>query len=348
MNYRRKFNDTWMLLVLAAVIGFHGCAKHDPEEARSMVQIQKEEGFPVTLEKVTPQDFSRFLSFTGRFDGEMETTIGAMIGGRIDKIHYHPGDVVKKDAVVIEFPEDSPASQYQQAQTAYELSKKNYERMKTLFDKGEISRAQFDGVQTKYEVDKRNYETMHDMLKLDAPYDGTITEVMVREGDNVKDKTPLFTIAKLDKMKIRIWLSEKERSQIKKGMRAEAAVNDKRLMGTITELSMSVNPMKQAFYADLSFDNSHLDILPGTTADVWVYTYEKKNAISVPRNLVLRDGDQAYVFKARDGTARKQTITLGSENGINYEILSGLSAGDSLIIKGVARLEDGFKINIVK
>ena len=325
-----------------------GCSGEEKEESRSIEQIQKEEGFPVTLQQVTTKSFVKYLTFFGKFSGFKETVVGSMIGGRIERINFRPGDYVKKNDVVIQFPEDSPASQYEQAKSAYENSKKTFERMKALYEKGEIAQAQFDGVETQFMVSKRNYETMKDMLKLDAPYNGTITEIMVHEGDNVKEKTPLFTIADLNKMKIRIWLSDTERMQIKIGMKAIASVEGKSFEGKVSELSLSVNQATQSFYADLIFDNAKKEILAGTTADLKIITHESNNAITLPRNLVKTDKEKKYVFTADNDKARKTFVKILNENSTDYEISEGLKSGDLIIVKGEARLNDGSKIKVVK
>jgi len=337
-----------VFITVSAFILLAGCSDDEKSGSKSMEQIQKEEGIPVRVETVKPQRFEKFLTFFGKFRGIKETTIGAMIGGRIEKINVRPGDYVKKDQVIIEFPEDAPASKYQQSKAAYENSKKTYERMKALYEKGEISQAQFDGAETRYLVDKRNYETMKDMLHLDAPYDGVITEVMVHEGDNVKDKTQLFTIANLNKMKIRIWISETERMKIKKGMKALATVAGKTFTGYVGDLSLSKDMRKQAFYADLYFNNGKREIMAGTTADVKIIIYENDNAIVVPRNLIKTEDSKTYVFVSSGSKAKKQYVTLKNENGIYYELESGLNPGDALIVKGTARLTDGIKIKVVK
>lgn len=342
---KQLFYLTFITLLVA--ISFVGCSGEEIE-SKSMEQIQKEEGIPVTVEKVAPQRFSKHLTFYGKFKGERETTVGAMIGGRIEKINYRPGNNVKENDVIIQFPEDSPASQYQQAKSGYKNSERTYNRMKALHEKGEISQAQFDGIETKFMVDKRNYETMKDMLELDAPYDGTIIDIMVQEGDNVKSKTPLFTIAKLNRMKIRIWLSDSERMQIKNGMKAIATVGGKSFSGKVAELSLSVNPMKEAFYADLIFNNFKREILAGTTADIEIITYENDNAIVIPRNLLKDNAGKKYVFLAGSENAKKQYVEISNENGINYEIESGLKTNDPLITKGVTRLNEGTKIKVIK
>ena len=159
-----KISTTVLISILSGLFLF-GCSGNDNNESKSMEQIQKEEGIPVVVQPIVPQKFEKYLTFYGQFKGFKETTVGAMIGGRIEKINAKPGAKVKENQVIIEFPEDAPASQYQQAKSAYENSKKTYERMKALHEKGEISQAQFDGIETKFRVDKRNYETMKDMLK---------------------------------------------------------------------------------------------------------------------------------------------------------------------------------------
>lgn len=348
MNYIMKHLLQITIISLFALFSFVGCSSEEVEESKSFEQIQKEEGIPVTVEKITKQKFDKQLTFFGKFKGDRETIIGAMIGGRVEKINYRPGDNVKKNDVIIEFPEDSPASQFQQAQSSYENSSKSFERMKALYEKGEIAQAQYDGVETKYLVDKRNFETMKDMLKLDAPYNGTITELMVHEGDNVKAKTALFKIAKLEKMKIRIWLSDSERMTIKKGMKAIATVEGKTFVGKVSELSLSVNPMKNAFYADLVFTNNKREIFAGSTADIQIITYEKNKTIVITRNLVKDDSGKKYVYLAKNSKAEKRYVTISNENGTGYEIESGLAVGDNLIVKGSSKLNDGTKIKVIK
>lgn len=348
MNHGMKYLIYFSLVFLVTFIGFTGCSDGEVEESKSLEQIQKEEGIPVTVEKIAQQKFVKHLTFFGKFKGDKETIVGAMIGGRIEKINARPGNIVRKNDVIIQFPEDSPASQYQQAKSSFENSEKTFQRMKALFEKGEIAQAQYDGVETQYTVAKRNYETMKDMLRLDAPYDGTITEVMVHEGDNVKEKTALFTIAKLNKMTIRVQLSDDERMQIKIGMKAIANVGSKSFTGKVSELSLSVNPMTQSFYADLVFDNSKREILAGTTADVKIVTYENNNAIVITRNLVKDESGKKIVYLAGDEKAHKRFVTISNENGSSFEIESGLKEGDLLIVKGSSRLTDGTKIKVIK
>lgn len=333
---------------ILALLLIAGCSSEKNKASKSIEQIQKENGIPVRVEIIKTNRFEKYFSFYGKFKGIKETTISSMFAGRIDKINVKPGNYVKKDQVIVEFPEDTPASKYQQAKAAFLNSEKNYNRMKALLAKGEIAQVKFDGAETQYLIDKRNYETMKDMLKLDAPYNGIVTEIIVHKGDYVKDKTPLFTVADLSKMKIRVWLSEEERLQIKKGMKVFATVAGKTFTGKVGDLSISVDPMKQAFYADLIFDNSRNEIMAGTTADVKIIIYENNKAFIVSRNLVKSDNTGSYVYLVKNSKAKKQYVLIGEKGGINYEIKKGLKVEDALIVEGNTKLTNGIKIKVVK
>ena len=337
-----------LFVVLLLVSLLTNCSNSNDKKPQSMAQIQKENGMPVEVQKIKTQNFESSLIFYGKFRGEKQTVIGAMIGGRVDIITVNVGDKVKKNQVIIKFPNDAPASQIQQAKAAFENSRKTYKRMKALLAKGEVAQAQFDGAKTKYLVDKRNFETLKQTLHLDAPYDGTITEIMVHEGDNVKKKSPLFTVAKLNKMKIRIWLNENERMQIKIGMKVFATVGKNTFTGKVQSVSLSEDPFKQAFYADLIFNNSSRKILSGTTANIKIITYANPNAIVIPKNLVKKDNHGFYVYIAKGNKAVKQNVFVTNLSGVNYEIGSGVKVGDLLIVKGNARLTNGIKIKVVK
>lgn len=348
---RKKKNlvmaEYFTILIIALTI-FAGCSSKKKKPSQSMAQIQKKEGIPVVISTIKKQNFKKYLSFYGTLKAEKQTTIGSRIGGRIEKIYFKPGDKVKKDQTVIKFPEDAPASQFQQAKAAFENSKKNYKRIKALYKAGQTSKSNLDAITTKYLVDKRNYETMHQLLFLNAPYDGVITDIFVNEGDAIKSKKPLFTIAKLKKMRTKIWVNQNEISQIKKGMKAVAEINGKSFLGKVTQISLSVDPFHHAFYAMVVFNNNNFVLKSGIIANIKILVYENDNAIIVPRHLIMKNDKGLYVFLEKNSHAVEQYIQEGNFSGVNYEIISGLKVGDKLIVEGAAQLKNNTKVKVVK
>lgn len=345
---RSKINFSLSALILLALFVFLGCGEEEVQEGKSMEDLQNENGIPVVVKEVQPEHFKKELTFFSQISGIKQTTRAAAVGGRVEKINYKVGDFVKKDAIVVEFPEDNPAVQYEQAKAAFENSKKTYERMKTLLEAGETAQANFDGAETKYLVDKRNYEMAKQALFIDAPYDGTIVEIMVNVGDGVDSKAPLFTIANLGKVKTKIWASEDEIKLIRKGMTAEINQSGKSYAGRVTETSISMDPMKRAYYAEVEFDNSNAELKPGSSTEISILIYENDETVVVPRNLIQSSRDEKFVFVVEENKAEKRILETGRENGLSVEVVDGLFPGDKLIVKGANMVTDGQTINEVQ
>ena len=267
---------------------------------------------------------------------------------KIEKINAVVGSYVKEKQVIVEFDTYNPAVQYDQAKTAYENLAKNYERMKALLAAGETSQSNFDGVETQYLVAKRNYESVHQMLFVESPFDGTIVDVKVNAGDNVKSDTHLFTVSQLHKMRSKIWVSEKEIVQFKKGMKAVTEFAGQTFTGRVVEISLAMDPARQSFYVEVEFDNPKGVLKSGITTEIKILVYENPNAVIISRNLINNDENGSFVYIADNGKAVKTYITNGNDSGINYEIKNGLQPGQLLIVKGSAQLEDGSKIKVIQ
>ena len=324
------------------------CGGEEEEASKSMQQMHAEDGIPVVVQKVEYQTFRKTLSFFSKLEGIKEAIEGASVGGRIEKINVKVGDHVKKGDVVMEFPKDAVAIQYEQAKSAFDIAEKNYNRMKVLLEAGETSQANFDGVETQYLVAKRNFESQKQMMFVEAPFDGIVTSIMINEGDNVAAKAPLFSVVQMNKMRARVWVTEDEIGLIKKGIDACITYQGTKYMGKVVDKSIAMDPMKQAYYADVEFNNPNKVLKSGPTVEVSIVVYENNEAIVIPRNLVKNDDKGEFVFVEKNGQAGKRYVTNGKDSGINYEISSGLNLGDNLIVKGSSQLVNGTKVKVTQ
>ncbi|MCU0414526.1 MAG: efflux RND transporter periplasmic adaptor subunit [Ignavibacteriaceae bacterium] len=175
-----------------------------------------------------------------------------------------------------------------------------------------------------------------------------MVDVKVNVGDNVKNEAPLFTVAQLHKMRAKIWVTEKEIGAIKQGMSAEMEFGGKVFKGKIVEVSMAIDPYKQAIFAEVEFDNSKKELKSGVTVEIKVLIYQNQKAITIPRNIVMSDESGQYVFVEKDGKAEKRYISNGQDSGILYEISNGLQVGDKLITHGASQLTDGAKVKVIQ
>lgn len=333
-----------MLLLLTTLAG---CSRQKTE-ARSMEQIYEQEGIPVRIDTVRYGTFEKNLAYFAKLSGIKEATKSAVIGGKIERINVRVGDRVRANQAIVEMDQTSPGFQYDQAKAAYDNAEKTYQRMKAMLEAGETSQANFDGAEAQYLVAKRNYQAQRKMLMIDSPFDGTIVDIKVRPGDNINGDTYVFTVAQLDRMHARLWVTAREVLQMRPGMTATTSFNGKTYRGKITDISLAADPFRQAFYVDVEFDNPNHELRSGITMNIEIQVYENSRAITIPRNLVMRDTNGEFVYLMENDTAVKRYITNGNSSGIAYEVSGGLNAGDVIITHGASMVDAGRRIRVVE
>ncbi|MBZ0200246.1 MAG: efflux RND transporter periplasmic adaptor subunit [Ignavibacteriaceae bacterium] len=336
------------ILLSALMLLAIGCGGGQKEEAKSIEQIRQEEGIPVKVDVVKLQHFNKYYSYFARLSGIKEATKGAAVGGKIEKINVRVGSNVTANQVVVQMAEDNPGLQYIQAKAAFENAEKTYQRMKVLLAAGETSQANFDGAEVQYLVAKQNMDAQRQLLYVEAPFAGTIVDIMVNEGDNVKSETHLFTVSLLSRVKANLWASSEEVRNIKKGMSAIVSCGGKEHYGKVTEVAMVSDPYKQAFSVEVQFDNRARELMCGVTNEIKILTYENPKAVVIQRSLVNTDENGTYLFVAENDKAVKRYVSNGNDSGLDYEIKTGLIPGEKIITQGSALLEDGKKIKVIK
>lgn len=270
------------------------------------------------------------------------------MGGKVEKVLVRVGDRVVKDQPIVEFDRTNPGIQFEQAKSAFEIAEKTYLRTKALLEAGETSQANYDAAETQYLVAKRNYEAVKQVLFIQSPFDGTIVDIKVKDGDNVKNEAMLFTVAQLNKMRTKLWVTENEIIHIKKGMKVTTEYQGENYVGKVTELSLAADPVKQAFYVEAEFENPQYKLPSGIVLEFNVTIYQNPNAIIIPRNLVRKDDKGMFVFVEKNSRAIKTYIQNGFDSGAEYEVSLGLQAGDNLIVQGANLIEDGAKVKVIQ
>jgi RND family efflux transporter MFP subunit len=247
----------------------------------------------------------------------------------------------------MELPEDAPEAQYQQAKSAYELASSTYERMKNLFDQGGISKQDLDSAETQYIVSKANWDAVQQMLKIRAPISGFVTALNVRETDGVKGEDVLAIISETSQLKAKIWVTENEIGQIKPGQLAEARWNDIILEGRVSEVAMAMDIDHNAFAVDLTFNNESNLCKSGVVSDINVITYQNPSAFKISRKTVKKENDDHFIYIVRSDKAVKTAVEIGHQKE-DFEILAGISPGDSVIVEGLNLISDGAKVKVIE
>lgn len=332
------------LSILMVLLSF--ACQRDREVHQSMVDIHKEKGVPVQVTRIAPREFSAYVSYHAALSGVEESIAGMPMDEKIEKVLVKTGDHVQKGQILVTLPADSPASQYQQAEINYRNSKTAFERIEGLYRAGGISLQERDNAKARYEVAQANWDAVRQTIKVEAPIDGMVTRVFVNETDNVKKESPLVTIAKTHRLKAVIWVSEVDIDWVAVGKTARVEWLDQSCQGTVTHVDLALNPQNHGFRAVVEFDNPDNRFKPGVTARVLLQVHHNPQAVVVKRKDIFGQGREEYVYLVENGKAKKQPIRSGFAEGMDVEVLEGLSEGNQLIVSGNQLLEDGVKVQV--
>jgi membrane fusion protein (multidrug efflux system) len=334
-------------LALILLLSFSACGKKK-ETVKNMEQLQKENGIPIRTTVVTPKPFVQALTYNAPLSGIEESTAKAMVSDVVLSVNAKVGDYVKKDQVIITFPQDTPSAQYEQANSAYLNAKATYDRMTRLFAQGAISQQDMDNVTTGYNVSKANLNASAQMIHVKAPISGYITAMKVNPADHVFPAAELFTVSNTSRYKAVIWVPDSEIQKIKKGMKATAVWGEQTLTGRISTVSLAMDQDKKAFKAEIVFDTHPKQIISGVTLEIRLEVSNIPNAIVIERKSIVEAGDQKFVWLEVDKKAVKTEITTKNDNGIEYEVISGLKAGDNVITEGISLLTDNALVQVIQ
>ena len=268
----------------------------------------KDKGTEIEIAKVNPITIVETVSATGKIQPEIEVKISSEVSGEIISLNVKEGQVVKKGDLLVKINPDLYTSGYRrsvsnlsgtkanlgQADASFRESKLSYDRNRTLFEKGIISKSDWDKAVAVYEVAKASKQTAYYNVQsasatvseakdnlgrttIYAPADGTVSMLNVELGERVLGTqqmtgTEILRVANLNNMEVEVDVNENDIVKIKVGDDANVEVDaylKKQFKGTVTSIS---NSASSALTADQVTNfkvkvrilkESYLDLLEG-------------------------------------------------------------------------------------
>lgn len=326
---------------------------------------------PLATMEITRGEMRQVVTATGEIQPLNTVSVGSQVSGTIEKLYVDFNSKVKKGDVLLEIEPsvlqasvDEAKASLVSAESQRNYAKSEYQRNKTLYNEGFISRAEMEQSQTTYEQAEQSVKRMQSQYDraltnlgyatITSPVDGTVIAREVDVGQTVAAsfQTPnLFKIAEdLSQMQIETSVSEADIGVIKEGQAVTFTVDaypSQTFDGTVRQIRLSPTTTSNVvvYTVVIDVDNSDLRLMPGMTAFVTIVVTEKFDVFKVQNAaLVLRkfDGivDNAgdatpndHLAIQRDGKVILIPYTKGLVTATETEIISDeLRDGDRVVI----------------
>src|SRR5262249_30821526 len=188
-----------------------------------------------------------------------------------------------------------------------------------------------------------------DYARLTAPYGGVVTQRFVHPGAFIQSAAtgkadPLFTLARVDRMRIVTEIPESDSTWIRIGPPATLLVDAARGQGfarQLAGLADALDRKSRTMQVEVELDEPARALRPGMYGSVTITLADYPDALLLPTSALLTGAAKPSVMVVREGKARRQEIELGYNDGVRMQILRGLTPDDRGITDGKHEVSDG-------
>ncbi len=317
----------------------------------------------VTIAPVVAQDFNHFIEIQGKVESESVSFVTPRAGGgQVKAVFVKRGDRVKKGQILLQLDnsliKQSVAAATQNIETVKAqaaLAKSVYEKQKNLWEQNIGSEIQLLTAKTNAEALGSQLKAAMEQLGMAkdqlayttvrSDVDGVAEEVNIKVGEIFMGAGQL-KVVNTDRLKLTSQVPENYAGKIKVGTDVSLIFPDlnKTMDTKLTVVGNVIDPLSRSFFVEAKLPVNK-DFRPNQLAQVKIKDYTKKNAISIPINIVQNDdkGKFVYVAATENGklVARKRPVTIGEFYANSIEILSGINAGEQVVTEGYQSLFDG-------
>ena len=314
--------------------------------------------------KVEKNRISNTITATGTVEPVKTVEVGTQVSGIISNIYVDYNSEVKQGQLIAELDKsvlkqelEASKASLNSSKAEYDYQLATYNRSKTLHEQNLVSDADYESAEYSYLRSKYAYQqaqsnytkaqTNLGYAMIYSPIDGVVLSRAVDEGQTVASgfSTPtLFTIAQsLKEMRVIADIDEADIGQVEQGQRVEFEVDaypDDIFEGTVTQVRLEATVTSNVVTYEVVIDapNPDLKLKPGLTANVYIYTVDKQDVLSVPVSALVwspmgslsSQGDTVWILE--NGEPKPVKIEKGLTDGINTEVLSGLAEGTEVIV----------------
>ena len=306
-------------------------------------------------------EFKHYLELQGNVTTKSNLVIYPEFAGILEEVLVKEGQVVSKGQILARISDGGLRQQLAQLEIQTELAKTTFERQARLWEQKIGSEIQYLQAKSAYEAQQKAViQLQHQIAKtiVTAPFSGTIDDVITDQGSVVAPgQSQLFRIINLNNMYIETDVPE---SHIKNVVKGKEVIVTFPILGetTTTKIRQAgnfINPANRTYKIEVPVNNENLIIKPNLTAKLQINDYTNEHAILIPQSIISENAlGQQYIYKISDkkesgeGIAERVIIETGLTQGDNIEILSGIVAGDEIIVEGARRVKNNQTVKVNK
>jgi len=305
---------------------------------------------PVDVDTARRQAIVDAVRATGRIEAVQAVELRPEEQGRVRELLFREGQFVARGTPLIQIDDAMLRAQAERAKAERDLARQQLERVRRLREQNASSPADLE----RAEAAARSSEAALAVLELQvnrsvvrAPFAGVVGQRFVSLGDYVTTATPLLTLQTVDPQRAVIEVPERHAVQLKRGQTVEftvAAEPGRVFRAQVDFIDPVVQREDRTILVKGRAPNPDRALKPGMFIEARLATATRENAIVVPEDAVQPLRTANVVWAVADGKASRRVVELGTRAEGFVEILSGVQAGEQVVVGGLERMAEGMPV----
>jgi len=345
----------WTLMIPALLVS--SCKQPDMEVSTT-VEV------PVGVIEASTSSIEEFVSTTGTVYPLKDVTLSSEIAGDYH-LQVNPstgkayalGDYVKAGTTLIKLDDEEYVNdlRVRSKEVDKEISELEYEKQQALYEKGgatlrDLKNAEITLINTEYDMESSRINLAK--MSLVTPFSGIVSELpYFTEGTKIAANTEMVSVIDFQKLYLEANLPEKYFRNIERGFKVYVTSYTSTadtLIGTITQISPSIDAEARTFKCFVEVENKDEILLPGMFIKADLVVNSAEEVIVIPKDIIMSRNRNQIVYVVEQGVASERIITTGLQNASSIEVKMGLLKGESIVISGFETLRDQSRVRILR
>jgi len=306
----------------------------------------------VEVSAVEAVSLPQTITAVGSLRSDESVMLRPEVAGRITAILFKEGEPVRKGQTLVRLDAAIPAADLRQAKANLTLAEARYRRTVELAERNFLSAQAKDDARNNLEVAQAAAamaQAKLEQMDIPAPFSGIIGLRVVSMGDYVKEGADLVNLESIDPLKVDFRVPEIYLKDVAVGQTVQVeldALPGRGQSGRVIAVNPLVDAAGRSIVIRAQVSNPGTVLRPGMFARVTLVTRDTRPSLMIPEEAIVPQGTDQFVFRVEKNRVARLRVETGQRRAAKVEIVKGLSAGDTVVTAGQARLRDGATVTI--
>jgi membrane fusion protein, multidrug efflux system len=334
------------IALVALAWGMSASRKAERGEPASAATAKTDAAITVVTAPVRKERIAAQLNALGTARANEAVEITSKASNRVMTVRFRDGEQVRKGQVLVELDSAQARADLAEAEATRVESASQVERSRGLVATHVVSQAQYELLEATLKANTARVAAARARLEdtvVRAPFSGRVGLRRVSVGSLVNPGTVITTLDDTSLIKLDFTVPENFLASLREGLTltaTAAAFPGREFTGRVASVDSRVDPTTRAVMVRAELPNPDGTLRPGMFLSVEL-ARDEREALMIPEAALVPEQSRQYVFVVENGRAARREVQIGQRQPGRVEIVSGLEAGDQVVVEGTQKVRDG-------